>query len=307
MTTIAAARSLRGELAPCIITHLVLGVVERSVRRVGSNSAQGRLRVRQRVGKYRIERLLGTGAFASVYQAMDTIEGSRVALKVPHPTHVNDEVLRDFRTEFRTAARIEHPNVLRVKDASIIDGRLIIALPLGEESLADRLRRRISVGKALVLIEQLLEALAAAHGHRVIHCDIKPENIILFPGPHLRLGDFGIAKVAQKTVRGAGTGTVGFMAPEQAMGRPSFRSDVFSVGLISYRLLTGQWPQWPYAWPPPGYDRLRGRVHPRLIAWLKRSIAPNPRHRYKDGGQALRAFQRLMPTIRRHLERRRRG
>ncbi len=104
----------------------------------------------------------------------------------------------------------------------------------------------------------------------------------MFPGQVLKLTDFGIAKIAQKTVRGAGTGTIGYMAPEQAMGKPSFRSDVFSLGLIIYRMISGQWPEYPYDWPGPGISRLRKRVTPEFVDFLKRSIDPRPRGRFRD-------------------------
>ena len=252
-----------------------------------------KLRVRQRLGKYRIERRLGEGGFASVYQAMDTIQGIRVALKVPHSEHVTQEVLNDFRKEVRTLSRLEHHNILPIKDASIIDDRFVIVTPLGERTLDDRLKSRFSMESALDIFEQLLEAVAHAHQQRVVHCDIKPENILLFADGSVRLADFGIAKVAQKTLRGCGTGTVGYMAPEQAMGKPSYRSDVFSLGLIMYRMLAGEWPEYPYDWPPPNFRRLRARAHPELIAFLKRSMEPTPKKRFSDAEQMLNAFTRI--------------
>jgi eukaryotic-like serine/threonine-protein kinase len=248
------------------------------------------LKARQRLGKYRIEKRLGHGGFATVYRAMDTIEGLRVALKIPHAEIITDDVLNDFRREVRMAVQLEHPNILPLKNASFIDKHFVIAFPLGERTLAERLEKRIALNTALSYSEQLLEAIAFAHRHRIIHCDIKPENLILFSDGRLKLTDFGIAKVAQKTVRGSGTGTVGYMAPEQAMGKPSLRSDVFSAGLVIYRMLSGKWPEYPFDWPPPGYHRLRGRVHPDLIAVLRRAIQPNPRKRYQDAEQMLKAF-----------------
>lgn len=264
------------------------------------------IRTRQRLGKYRIESRLGEGGFASVYRAMDTIQGIRVALKVPHDAHVTDEVLEDFRKEVRTTSRLEHAHILPIKDASIIDDRLVIVLPLGERTLDDRLRSRISFEQAIDISQQILEAVAYAHRHRVIHCDIKPENVILFHDGRVRLADFGIAKVAQKTIRGSGTGTVGFMAPEQAMGKPSFRSDVFSIGLIVYRMLSGHWPEWPFEWPPAGYRRLKSKSHSELIAFLKRAIEPKPRKRFRDADQMLTAFQKLKLKSLRHAKRVRR-
>ncbi|MCA9057871.1 MAG: serine/threonine protein kinase, partial [Planctomycetaceae bacterium] len=175
----------------------------------------GNLRIRQKLGKFRIERRLGQGGFACVYQAMDTIQGFRVAIKIPHPQFTTDVVLSTFRREIRTTHNLEHENILPIKDASMIEDRLVIVFPLGQETLHERLHRRMSLKNAMEIGEQILRAAAHAHSHRVIHCDIKPENVILFPGNRIRLADFGIAKVSQKTIQGSGTGTVGYMAPEQ--------------------------------------------------------------------------------------------
>lgn len=263
------------------------------------------LRSRQRLGKYRIERRLGVGAFAAVYQAMDTIQGIRVALKVPHDSLVTTQVLSDFRNEIRTTSRLEHQNILSLKDASIIDERLVMVFRLGIETLDDRMRRRMSLETAMHLAEQILKGTAYAHRQRVVHCDIKPENVILFENQHVRLADFGIAKVSQRTLQGSGTGTVGYMAPEQAMGRPSLKSDVFSLGLIVYRMLSGHWPEWPYEWPFAGAHRLRGRVHPDFIAFMKKSISLKPAKRYRDADQMLSAFRRLRPRTLRFAQTRR--
>lgn len=228
-----------------------------------------------------------------VYQAMDTIEGIRVALKVPHPQLVNDDVLRDFRNEVRLTARLEHPHILPLKDASFIEDHFVIVFRLGERTLEDRLRQRMSLETALNYAEQLLDALAFAHQNRIIHCDVTPGNVILFPDHQLRLADFGIAKVAQRTIKGSGSGTVGFMAPEQAMGRPSAKSDVFSAGLIVYRMLSGHWPEYPYNWPAPGYANLKRKAHPDLIRLVRRAIDPSPKKRFRDGGHMLNAFRRI--------------
>lgn len=263
------------------------------------------LKARQKLGKYKIEKRLSEGGFATVYQAFDTIEGQRVALKIPHSAKVDSDLLRDFRNEVRLAARLEHPNILPLKDASVIDDYFVISMPLGEKTLADRLQKRLSFNTAFELAEQILDALGYAHEQKIIHCDVKPENMVLFSGNRLRLADFGIAKVALKTIRGSGTGTIGYMAPEQAMGKPSPRSDVFSAGLILYRMFAGEWPEWPYDWPPPGIKRLRSKAHPDLIAFLKKSIDPNPRRRYEDCEQMRNAFGRLKARILNHAERRR--
>jgi eukaryotic-like serine/threonine-protein kinase len=253
------------------------------------------LRVRQRLGKYRIERRLAQGGFAYVYQALDTIEGVRVALKMPHQYNVTASMLDTFQREARLVAKLDHPNILPLKDASFIDGRFVITCRLGERTLADRLKNRIAFDTALQLIEQMIDGVAYAHRNKIIHCDIKPENMILLSDGRLQLMDFGIAKVAQrtivKTMIASGSGTVGYMAPEQAMGRPSARSDIFSLGLIAYKILTGHLPEWPFEWPHNGHATLKRKVHPDLIAVIRRSLEMRPSHRYRDANDLLRAFR----------------
>ncbi len=264
------------------------------------------LRARQKLGKYRIERKLAAGGFAIVYRAMDTIEGIRVALKIPHASIIDTDVLREFRREVRLTAGMDHPNILPLKNASFIDERFVIVFPLGEKTLDERLRNRMSFVMKVHLTEQMLDAVAYAHRQRIIHCDIKPENFILFSDNRLRLTDFGIAKVAYKTVKASGSGTIGYIAPEQAMGKPTLRSDVFSLGLVLYRMLTGRLPEWPYIWPACGYERLRGKVHPELIAFLRKAIDVNPRKRFRDAVVMQQAFEKIKQQILRYAETRRR-
>ena len=254
-------------------------------------------KARQLVGKYRIRRRVGEGAFATVYEALDTIEGLKVALKVPHKDLMDREMLDVIRNEVRLTARLDHPNILPLRNAMVTHGHLVIASPLGEESLAARLHYRLAPRTALDYAGQLLDAMAYAHEERIIHCDIKPDNIILFGDGRVRLADFGIAKVAlrTRTILGSGAGTVGYMAPEQAMGKPSFRSDVFSMGLVLYRMFAGQLPEWPFDWPGPGADKLRRTLSRDMIAFLRRSIEVHERKRFRDGVQMLEAFEELEP------------
>ena len=172
---------------------------------------------------------------ADVYRAADTIHKTRVALKVPKS---DDNVSNDdFLREVQIATRLVHPNILTVQDASFIDNHFVIAMELGTESLADRIERRISGVYVMLIAEQALAALAHAHSKKILHCDIKPENFILFPGNRLKLADFRFAKVSLRTLKASGSGTIDYIAPEQAMGRPKFQSDVFSLGLVLYRAI----------------------------------------------------------------------
>jgi eukaryotic-like serine/threonine-protein kinase len=251
------------------------------------------LKARQKLGKYRIERRISEGPIAAVYQAVDTIHGARVALKVPYERSMDEHFLVDFKREARLAQRLEHPNILPIRDASFIDGRFAIAMPLGECSLTSRMRRRLSTESALTLVEQAVAAVAHAHQQNVIHCDIKPDNFILFPGNRLRLTDFGFSKLAERTLKASGSGTVGYIAPEQAVGRPRFQSDVFSLGLVIYEVLSGHLPEWPYDWPPPGIKRVREKLRPKLVDWLRRAIQVRPESRFKNAVTMYRELKRL--------------
>jgi len=267
------------------------------------------LKARRMLGKYRIRRRIGAGAFATVYEAYDTIEGILVALKIPNLDQLDRDSVSAIHREVRLTARLEHENILPLRNAMMIDGRFVIATPLGEQALTDRMRYRLGPKTALSYAEQLIDALAYAHEVRVIHCDIKPDNVILFPDGQVRLADFGIAKVAlrTRTIMGSGQGTVGYIAPEQAMGKPSFRSDVFSMGLLIYRMFAGELPAWPFDWPLPGAERLRRTVSRDFVSFLRRSIEVHERKRFRDGVQMHKAFHTVAPRALRGSTRGRRA
>ena len=253
------------------------------------------LRPRTRFGKYRILRRIASGGFADVYAAYDSVEGIDVAIKVPHERLVRKNALSDFRREVRLSARLDHPNILPIKTAGEVDGQFVIVTPLGHETLRDRYHRRLTSKQLLAITEQILEGLAHAHDHGIAHCDIKPENIIMFKDGRARLADFGIARVAQKTVKASGSGTIGFMAPEQAMGHPSLKSDVFSLGLIIIRMASGRLPEWPYKWPLPEHRRMLDRFSPEFLNFLRKAIAVQAEKRYPNARRMLQAFQRVLP------------
>lgn len=267
------------------------------------------LKKKQELGKYRIEQRLAEGGYANVYRAFDKIEGVYLALKIPHK-HLLSSTVNDLTREVRISSKLEHPNILPIKNAGFIDDLFVIAYPLGVSSLEDRLQKRMSIQNKLEYAEQILEAVAHAHQHRIIHCDIKPDNFIIFNSKKLRLTDFGIAKIAlrTRTMNEAGSGTLGYVAPEQAMGKPSLRSDVFSIGLILYRMFSGELPSWPYQWPFSGFERIKRTLHPDFIALLRRSLQVDERHRYGNAIQMLEAFNRIKPhALKTDRERRRKA
>jgi serine/threonine-protein kinase len=249
--------------------------------------ARSKLRVGSRLGKYKLRRRIARGGFGEVFAAHDDVEAVQVALKIPTIEEPDD--LEDALREVRLTAKLEHPNVLGIKSAEFIDEQLVIALPLGMGTLEDRLAKRMALPRALDFAEQLLEALAYAHDSKIIHRDLKPDNLILFPGNLLKLADFGSARPSSRRLGETATGTLGYMAPEQALGRATMRSDVFSAGLILYRMTARALPRWPFQWPGPGRDRLK-ELGPSWSEFLRRALEVTERKRYRDGREMLDAF-----------------
>ena len=216
-----------------------------------------------------------------------------VALKIPYAHLITEESLDSFRREVRLVAKLEHPHIQPLKYADFIDGHFVIVTALGLGTLDERLSKRLSAKTAVDFARQMIRAIAFAHENKIIHCDVKPDNFLLFPDNQLRLTDFGIARVAHRTLKGSGAGTVGYVAPEQAMGSPSFRSDVFSLGLLMHRMFTGKLPAWPFTWPFVGHDKLQKTYAAELVELIRKSTELEAKRRYRDGVQMLSAFERI--------------
>ena len=237
------------------------------------------------LGKYRLEKRLGIGGFCEVWQAYDTVEGIRVALKIPledvDGRRDNHSILR----EVQLVAQLRHPHIMPVKNADIINGHAVLATPLSVGTLDDRSRPMVP-RNIIQIVLQVLDALAYAHSKRLIHCDVTPGNIFLFPDGRAALGDFGIGLLSKGRMETIDDfGTPGYVAPEQAYGRPTFRSDCFSVGLILYEFLTGYLPRWPFHWPFRANQRLRDKTNPGMMHFIKRALAVDPAHRFLNATQ----------------------
>ena len=198
-------------------------------------------------GRYELVRPLGHGAMATVDLTHDLELDRPVALKrLAENLARDDDLRRRFVREARLAARLSHPNVVRVFDVGEDDGRPFIAMEYVEgETLAELLARRGRLPPAEVarLGVQVCAALAAAHAAGLVHRDVKPQNLILGRDGVLRLGDFGIAvghEGTQLTLAGTILGTAGYLAPEQARGEQvTAAADIYAVGAVLYELLTG--------------------------------------------------------------------
>jgi len=247
------------------------------------------------LGKYRLKRCLGTGGACEVWEARDSVEGIWVALKIPlagiDGERDNEALLR----EIRAVSRLRHPNVLSARNADIIAGHAMLATELSTRTLAD-CSKPMSVRRTAAIIVQVLKGLAYAHRHRIVHCDVTPNNIFLFPDNRATLGDFGISlklKGRRKTVDDYGT--PGYVAPEQAYGYPTCRSDCFAIGLILYEYITGTLPRWPFDWPFRGHERLRERTSLTFVRFIKKSLSVDPKRRFANAGKMLTAMIEAMP------------
>jgi eukaryotic-like serine/threonine-protein kinase len=269
-----------------------------------------RLRRGSRLGKYRLERLLGHGAFAAVWRARDTVENRAVALKIVDAAQVAEWGRDAIAHEARIATRLSHPNIVAVRNADWIDGHFVLATDLAERSLADYAGARRSGELALRVVRDVAAGLAHAHARGVLHRDVKPENVLIFADRHAALADFGVSRFAPgPTVTVTDAGTFGYVAPEQAYGRPRLGSDVFSLGLIAYELLAGTLLTWPFEWPAAGHRRFLARVPEPLRPVLRKAAAFDPRHRYADAVAFHTALERAFAKLeqpRPHGRRRRR-
>jgi serine/threonine protein kinase len=209
---------------------------------------------------YEVTRMVGEGGMGRVYEARHTrLTGKRFAVKLLHPDLARQpEVVTRFQREAEAASGISHPNVLGVHDVNVtLDGQPYIVSELLEgEELGDYLERvgKLPVAEAVRIVRQICRALGAAHATGVVHRDVKPENVFLTgdtakpESSTVKVIDFGISKVAQSggeslTKTGVVMGTPDYMAPEQARGdRVDARADIYAVGAILYRALTGKKP-----------------------------------------------------------------
>jgi len=267
------------------------------IRQSTTSSTRTDLRLRrgQRLGKYRLEKRLGQGGYCEVWKARDSIEGIRVALKIPLMGVNGERDNKSLLREVRLVAQLRHKHILPVKNADIIDGYAILATELSVGTLDDR-SKPMSPRRLLSIIAQVLDGLAHAHTHRLLHCDVNQITAFLFPHGRAALGLFGIGQQIKGRMDTIDEyGTPGYVAPEQAYGRPGYRSDCFAVGLVLYEYLTGYLPRWPFTWPPRGYQRLRERVSPALVRLIKQALSVDPARRFANAGQMLDALLQAAP------------
>lgn len=243
-----------------------------------------RLRRGTRLGKYRLKNRLGVGASAEVWLARDTVQGTNVALKIVLPATVETYGRAAIEHEARVAARLDHPHIVVVRNADWAGGFFYMVTDPALRSLEGYTAARRSPQLALSIIRDVADGLAYAHSRRVIHRDVKPANILIYPGRVAKLGDFGTARFAPRVTRiQTDVGTQGYMAPEHAYGQARYASDVFALGLTAYELLTGRLPSWPFKWPFEGAVAFERRVPAPVQPVLRKALALDLQKRWQDG------------------------
>jgi hypothetical protein len=270
-----------------------------------------------RIGRYQLLGRLGAGGMGTVYKALDPDLDRQVAIKVPRfdgSPQAQGQARQRFLREARAAARVRHPHVCPIHDVGEHEDRPYVVMAFVEgQSLADHLRRHgrfDDCRRAVTLVRQVVEALAAVHEHGIVHRDLKPGNILLDRSGQALLTDFGLARLEgdaeHLTAPGVMPGTPAYMAPEQVdphLGLSGITSDVYSLGVVLYQLLTGRLPfegspltilrliadQTPQ---PP--SRFRTDLDPSLEAVLARAMARRPEQRYPSAAAFAEALARWL-------------
>ena len=273
-------------------------------------------------GKFRVQRILGVGGFGAVYEAEHTGGLGRVALKMLTPADHDESDIRRFYREAQVTAGLRHPNTVRVFDVGQHDtGALYLAMELVHgHTLEEELRARKAVGEVMTQDETLeigidtLRSLSEAHGRGLVHRDLKPANLMLtdVDGERVvKVLDFGIALVKGSSLTGSGhaLGTPAYMSPEQCSGDPvDGRSDLYALGVVLYRCLTGQPPfQDPNPLtimmghmsnvPTPLASLVREPVASGLIDAIEKAMAKTPAERFADARQMRAALEAVQRTL----------
>jgi serine/threonine protein kinase len=205
-------------------------------------------RTGQIIGHYRLTRLLGRGGFADVYLGEHLYLGTSAAIKVLDASLSDDET-RHFQQEARTIAQLDHPHIVRIFDFGVEDQLPFLAMSYATHGSLRQIQPRgtqLPAATVVAYVQQIASALQYAHDQHLIHRDIKPENMLMGHNGEILLSDFGLAVVAQSSSRSGNirdvSGTIAYMAPEQARGKPQPASDQYALGVVTYEWLCGKRP-----------------------------------------------------------------
>src|SRR5437899_5008176 len=258
--------------------------------------------VGRKLGKYHIVETLGRGGMGTVYKAVDETLDGEVAIKILNPDLMDAETVDRFRREAITLAKLNHSRIAHVYELTRDGDSMLMVMEYVRGETFEKLSTRsgpLPLDRAIVLCTHVLEALHHAHTAGVVHRDLKPANLMLTALGDVKVMDFGIARVAgteHMTNDGFMMGTPAYMAPEQVRGREvDPRTDVYSMGVVLYRLVTAQLPfkadtavamiQSQLNDPPTPSRRYRNDLPEWLDAVLARSLAKSPAERFQTAEQ----------------------
>src|SRR5215218_4460235 len=262
--------------------------------------------------RFRLEEKVGSGGMSSVYRAYDPTLERLVAIKMMHRDISSDpDQLERFRREARAVAQLNHPHVVTVIDAGEDDGAPYIVFEYVEgETLKERIRRlgRLPVSEAVAYAIEIGRALDAAHASRLVHRDVKPQNVLIDRDGRAKVTDFGIARSLEAqglTATGRVLGTTDYVSPEQALGHEvTGQSDIYSLGIVVYEMLTGETPfkadtQVAVAMrhvrdPLPDVQRRRPEISASLAAVVERATAKETQNRYQNVGDMVHDLEEVL-------------
>ena len=297
--------------------------IETSAIKVAARALAGETvftRVKKQVGPYKIISLLGRGGMGEVHLAEDTRLARKVALKILPPPFVADRRrVRRFEREARAASALNHPNIITIYEiGQSADTHYIATEYVDGQTLRERLRAgRLKLQEALAVAVQVAEALSAAHAAGITHRDVKTENIMLRRDGYVKVLDFGLVKLTESadgnadfdpfstgTQPGLVMGTVRYMSPEQALGQTvDQRTDIWSLGVVLYEMLTGQKPFDGSSQPaifaailhhaPTPATNLNAEVPAELDRILQRALEKDRELRYQTAADLQADLQRL--------------
>lgn len=269
-------------------------------------------------GRYQLLESVGSGGMAIVYRAQDNALGRIVAVKILHESLTSDQgFLERFQREAHAAANLTHPNIVTVHDIGQDGGKHYIVMEYVDgQTLKEVIRgyrakdRQVPISRAIDLTIQICNGIGYAHRANLVHCDLKPQNVLVTRDDRVKVADFGIARAMgrvsqQLDERGLVWGTPQYFAPEQAAGQPATpASDVYAIGVVFFELLCGRPPfraEKPASIalkhlhePPPFASDLNPAVPQQLAQIVRKVLAKEPSGRYRTAGQ----LGRILSTYR---------